>query len=48
MISGLSHLLRLSRAGFVFAREGVFALVDTRPLPLPAKMAIAQIGRAHV
>jgi ubiquinone biosynthesis protein len=41
VISALSHLIRLSRAGFVFAREGVFALVDTRPLPLPAKMAIA-------
>ncbi len=44
MIGALSHLLRLSRAGFVFAREGVLALVDTRPLPLPAKMAIA-LGR---
>jgi ubiquinone biosynthesis protein len=41
VISALSHLIRLSRTGFVFAREGVFALVDTRPLPLPAKMAIA-------
>ena len=41
MISALSHLTRLARAGFVFAREGVFALVDTRPLPLPAKSAIA-------
>ena len=41
MISALSHLLRLSRAGFVFAREGVLALIDTRPLPLPAKSAIA-------
>ena len=41
MISAISHLLRLSRAGFVFAREGVFALVDTRTLPLPAKTAIA-------
>ncbi|HYC17895.1 MAG TPA: 2-polyprenylphenol 6-hydroxylase [Pseudolabrys sp.] len=41
MIAAISHLLRLSRAGFVFAREGVFALVDTRPLPLPAKTAIA-------
>ncbi len=41
MISALSHLTRLARAGFVFAREGVFALVDTRPLPLPAKTAIA-------
>ena len=35
MISALSHLTRLARAGFVFA------LVDTRPLPLPAKTAIA-------
>jgi ubiquinone biosynthesis protein len=41
VISSLSHLVRLWRAGFVFAREGVFALVDTRPLPLPAKTAIA-------
>ncbi|HUL87020.1 MAG TPA: 2-polyprenylphenol 6-hydroxylase [Pseudolabrys sp.] len=41
MIAAISHLLRLSRAGFVFAREGVFALVDTRTLPLPAKTAIA-------
>ena len=28
MISAIAHLARLSRAGFVFAREGVFALVD--------------------
>ncbi len=41
MILGLSHLARLSRAGFVFAREGVFALVDPRPLPLPARFAIS-------
>ena len=41
MISGISHLIRLSRAGYVFAREGVFALVDTRPLPMPARTAIA-------
>jgi len=41
VIAGVSHLTRLARAGFVFAREGVFALVDTRPLPLPAKTAIA-------
>jgi ubiquinone biosynthesis protein len=33
--------MRLARAGFVFAREGVFALVDTRPLPPPAKWVIA-------
>jgi ubiquinone biosynthesis protein len=41
VISGIPHLTRLARAGFVFAREGVFALVDTRPLPLPAKTAVA-------
>ena len=41
MITAVSHLFRLSRAGFVFAREGVFALVDTRPLPFPAKTAVA-------
>jgi ubiquinone biosynthesis protein len=41
VIAGISHLARLARTGFVFAREGVFALVDTRPLPFPAKTAIA-------
>jgi ubiquinone biosynthesis protein len=41
VIAGISHLTRLAHAGFVFAREGVFALVDTRPLPLPARTAIA-------
>src|SRR5581483_5775786 len=41
VIGGFSHLSRLARAGFVFAREGVFGLVDTRPLPLPAKTVIA-------
>jgi ubiquinone biosynthesis protein len=44
VIAAFSHLLRLSRAGFVFAREGVLALVDTRPLPMPAKTAVA-LGR---
>src|SRR5665213_4360742 len=41
VIAGISHLTRLARASFVFAREGVFALIDTRPLPLPARTAIA-------
>jgi len=41
VIAGFSHLARLGRAGFVFAREDVFALVDTRPLPLPARAAIS-------
>jgi hypothetical protein len=40
VISSLSHVVRLSRAGFVFAREGVLALVDPKPLPLPARAAL--------
>ena len=40
MIAGLSHLARLGRAGFVFAREGVLALIDTTRLPLPARAAV--------
>jgi ubiquinone biosynthesis protein len=38
---GVSHLIRLSRASFVFAREGVFSLVDPTPLPLPVRFGIA-------
>jgi ubiquinone biosynthesis protein len=37
VIAALLHLARLTRAGFVFAREGVLALIDPRPLPLPAR-----------
>jgi ubiquinone biosynthesis protein len=44
MISAVSHLLHLSRAGYVFAREGVLALVDTRPLPFGARALVA-LGR---
>jgi ubiquinone biosynthesis protein len=40
MISSPAHLIRLARAGFVFAREGVFGLVDPTPLPLPARMGL--------
>jgi ubiquinone biosynthesis protein len=40
VIAALAHLSRLSRAGFVFAREGVFALVDTTRLPLSARVAV--------
>jgi ubiquinone biosynthesis protein len=40
VIAGLSHLARLARAGFVFAREGVLALIDTSRLPLAARTAI--------
>ena len=44
MSLGFSHLLRLSRAGYVFAREGVLSLVDTRPLPVSARALVA-LGR---
>ncbi len=40
VISALAHLARLGRAGFVFARQGVFGLVDPTPLPLPARAAL--------
>jgi ubiquinone biosynthesis protein len=40
VISGAAHLLRLSRAGYVFAREGVLPLIDTRGLPVGAAWAI--------
>ena len=40
MIAGFAHLARLMRAAFVFAREGVFAQVDPRPLPAPARLAL--------
>ena len=44
MISALSHLARLGRAGFVFAREGVLALVDPKPLPLRRAWGCASPG----
>jgi len=40
VISALAHLVRLARAGFVLAREGVLALLDTSKLPLPARAAV--------
>ena len=40
MISALAHTLRLARAGYVFAREGVFSLIDPSPLPPSAQAAI--------
>ncbi len=44
MIAALSHLVRLGRAGFVMAREGVLALADPAQLPPPARLAV-RIGR---
>ncbi len=40
MISGLIHLLRLARTGFVLTREGVLALVDPAPLTPAARLAL--------
>ncbi len=37
MISAPAHLVRLGRAGFVFAREGVFGLIDPAAVPVPAR-----------
>ena len=37
MISAPAHLVRLSRAGYVFAREGVFGIVDPSDVPVPAR-----------
>ena len=40
MIGAISYLARLGRAGFVFAREGVFGLVDPWVLPVPGRAAL--------
>ena len=40
MISAIAHSFRLVHAGYVLAREGVFAVVDTGPLPFPARAAL--------
>jgi ubiquinone biosynthesis protein len=49
VISGIAHLSRLARAGYVFAREGVFAIVDPARLPLSARLALrcARLFEAH-
>ena len=40
MISAITNSLRLARAGYVLAREGVFRDVDPTLVPLPARMAL--------
>lgn len=40
MISALSHVARLASAGFVFAREGVFGVVDPALVPPPGQFAL--------
>jgi ubiquinone biosynthesis protein len=37
VISGSAHIIRLGRAGFVFAREGVFGAIDPAMVPVPAR-----------
>jgi ubiquinone biosynthesis protein len=40
VISALTHIARLARAGFVFAREGVFGVVDPTLVPPPGQLAL--------
>jgi ubiquinone biosynthesis protein len=40
VIAALAHLVRLGHAGFVFAREGVFGMIDPAPLPPPARLGV--------
>jgi ubiquinone biosynthesis protein len=40
VIAALAHLSHLTRAGYVFAREGVLGLIDPRPLPWPARAGL--------
>jgi ubiquinone biosynthesis protein len=40
VITAFAHLIRLARAGLVFAREGVFALVDPAQVPVPARLVV--------
>ncbi|MCL2713086.1 MAG: 2-polyprenylphenol 6-hydroxylase [Alphaproteobacteria bacterium] len=40
MISSLTHIMRLTRAAFVFAREGVFGVVDPALVPPPAQLLL--------
>ena len=40
MLSAAAHLWRVGRAGFVLAREGVFALVDPEALPPGPRLAV--------
>jgi ubiquinone biosynthesis protein len=40
VISALTHIARLARAGFVFAHEGVFGVVDPSLVPAPGQLAL--------
>jgi ubiquinone biosynthesis protein len=40
VISAFTHILRLARAGYVFAREGVFGFADPSAMPPQAQFAV--------
>jgi len=40
VISALTHIARVARAGFVFAREGVFGAIDPSLVPPPGPLAL--------
>ena len=40
VISAATHIARLARAGFVFAREGVFGSIDPSLVPPPGQLAL--------
>ena len=40
MISAATHIARLVRAAYVFAREGVFGVVDPSLVPPPGQLAL--------
>jgi ubiquinone biosynthesis protein len=40
VISALTHITRLARAAFVFAREGVFGVIDPSLVPPPGELAL--------
>jgi ubiquinone biosynthesis protein len=44
VISAATHILRLTRAAFVLAREGVFGVVDPALVPPPGQLAIKIAG----
>jgi ubiquinone biosynthesis protein len=44
VISAATHILRLTRAAFVLAREGVFGVVDPLLVPPPGQLAIKIAG----
>jgi ubiquinone biosynthesis protein len=49
VISAPAHLVRLARAGFVFAREGVFGVIDPAAVPAPAQplFRLARLFERH-